>query len=469
MFGLWRRARTAWKTAKEDEKVRPRFDLNRDEMAFLPAALEVTETPVKPLGRIIVYTIALLFILVLIWATVGRIDTVAVASGRIMPGDRVKVVQPLESGIVTGIHVRNSQTVREGELLIELDATEAAADVARLKGELVNAQLDYARTHAHLHEDETATAPELPAELLPAQAPSGLLAAAQARLRQEKTELKAQLSVLDRQLTETEAERSMVEASIERLNATIPLVEERVKAWDTLAKQGHGSRLTYLENEQLLREQHGEMLVQRRRLEQVAAQLATLRERKIELTSGAMADQQEAYEEAQRRVFAARQELAKAEKRLETRRLLSPVDGEVQQLGVHTLGGVVQPGDALMIVVPEDASLAIEAKVLNKDIGFVKEGQDAEIKVESFPFTRYGLIPGSVLELSRDAAEDEEQGLVYLAEVSLSETRILVGERWVQLTPGMNVTVEIKTGSRRLIHFFLSPFLEYQNEALRER
>ncbi|GAB5469404.1 MAG: HlyD family type I secretion periplasmic adaptor subunit [Rhodospirillales bacterium] len=465
MFGLAGRLRQAWKASKEEDKDRPRFDLNRDELAFLPAALEVTETPVRPMGRIIVYVIILLFILALIWGYFGRIDTVAVASGRIVPGDRVKVIQPLESGSVTGIYVRNGQEVKEGELVLELDATDATADVARLRGELLNAQLDFARTHAHLHED----AKDLPEELVPDRAPPGLLSAARARLRQEKAQIQAQLAVLDRQFTETQAERAMVQADIARLGTTLPLIEQRVEAWDTLAKQGHGSRLTYLENEQLLRDQRGELLVLRRRLDQVAAQLATLEERKIELKSNAMAEQQEAYEESQRRLYSVRQELAKAEKRLETRRLLSPVDGEVQQLAVHTLGGVVQPGDPLMIVVPEDASLAIEAKVLNKDIGFVKEGQEVEIKIESFPFTRYGLIPGEVLELSRDAAEDEQEGLIYLAEVEMKERRILVGDRWVQLAPGMNATVEIKTGSRRLIHFFLSPFMEYQNEALRER
>ena len=145
------------------------------------------------------------------------------------------------------------------------------------------------------------------------------------------------------------------------------------------------------------------------------------------------------------------------------------MSGTVQQLAVHTIGGVVAPAQPVLVVVPKGSPLEIEAFVLNKDVGFVEAGQPAEIKVESFPFTRYGLMHGEVVYVSADAVENEEQGLTYPARVAMHEDRILVQDRWVRLGPGMSVTVEIKTGQRRLIEFFLSPFLRYQDEAMKER
>ncbi len=149
--------------------------------------------------------------------------------------------------------------------------------------------------------------------------------------------------------------------------------------------------------------------------------------------------------------------------------MIAPVSGKIQQLAIHTVGGVVTPAQELLSIVPADSGLEIEVKVLNKDIGFVHEKQDVEIKVDSFPFTKYGTIEGDVLSLSRDSIEDEQQGLVYPARISMSKTEIQSGDKMVDLTPGMSVTVEIKTGKRKLIEYLLAPLQEYQDESLRER
>ena len=143
--------------------------------------------------------------------------------------------------------------------------------------------------------------------------------------------------------------------------------------------------------------------------------------------------------------------------------------GVVQQLAVHTVGGVVTPAQELMVIVPADSRIEVESMVLNKDIGFVHSGQEAEIKVESFPFTRYGTIVGEVKFVSRDAVADETLGLVYPARMKMAKTTILSGSTEVPLAPGMAVTVEIKTGKRRLIEYLLAPLQRYRDESLRER
>ena len=184
------------------------------------------------------------------------------------------------------------------------------------------------------------------------------------------------------------------------------------------------------------------------------------------------------------------QDVIKADRRTELQALTAPVDGVVQQLAVHTVGGVVTPAQPLLVVVPLDSHLEIEAMVSNRDIGFVHAGQEAEIKVDTFNFTRYGLLHGKVLSVSPDAitrdtqqsdannrtpgaetasSEPKGQELSFVARVSLDRTQMQVDDNLVNLSPGMAVTVEIKTGSRRIISYLLSPILRYKQDALRER
>lgn len=163
------------------------------------------------------------------------------------------------------------------------------------------------------------------------------------------------------------------------------------------------------------------------------------------------------------------QELAKAEKRSGLQRITAPVDGVVQQLAVHTVGGVVTPAQSLMVVVPQDATLEVEAKVQNKDIGFVHEGQEAVVKIDAFPFTKYGVINARVLSVSNDVIEDEKMGWVFGARLAMSSSTLPVNGRDVKLSPGMSVMIEVKTGERRLIEYFLSPVLRGANESVRER
>jgi membrane fusion protein, hemolysin D len=183
--------------------------------------------------------------------------------------------------------------------------------------------------------------------------------------------------------------------------------------------------------------------------------------------------------------------LIKARERTRVQVLTAPVDGVVQQLAVHTVGGVVTPAQPLMVIVPAESRLEIEAMVSNRDIGFIEPGQEAEIKVGTFNFTRYGLLHGRVLGISHDAvgkddlqdpakdksqqsgvapkAPGEEQGPVYAARISLDRTQMQVEDKMVSLSPGMAVTAEIKTGERRIISYLLSPLRKYKQDSLRER
>ncbi|MNZ68644.1 Hemolysin secretion protein D, chromosomal [compost metagenome] len=173
--------------------------------------------------------------------------------------------------------------------------------------------------------------------------------------------------------------------------------------------------------------------------------------------------------ESEQRAAALTQELKKAEQRNRLMALTAPVDGTVQQLAIHTQGGVVTEAQPLMVIVPSDAPVEVEAMLENKDIGFVRAGQEVEVKVETFTFTKYGVVHGTVLNISNDAIEDEKLGLVYGARIQLRENHIRVGDQNVALSPGMAVRVEVKTDKRRVIDYFLSPLKQYRRESLGER
>jgi hemolysin D len=449
---------------------------SHEERDFLPAALEIIETPASPAGRAIGGAIIAFLLVALAWAVFGRVDIVATAPGKIVPAGRSKVIQPLDRGIVRAIHVQDGQSVLAGEVLIELDPTESEADRARLAGELLASRLDVARLEALL----SAGFDPLVAFAAPAGAGPKQIDLARQFVASAAAESKAQLAALDDQAAQREANRATVAASIEKMQAMLPLLRQQRDMRKTLFDRQIGSKLLYLETQARVIEMEGELVVQRGRLaEAVAAAKAaveTRRETEAERRRGWLAT----LAEAQTKVQSLAQDLVKADQRRKEQVLLAPIDGVVQQLAVHTIGGVVRPADPLLVLVPHDSKLEIEAIVANADIGFVHAGQPAKVKVATFPFTRYGLIDGRLLSVSSDAVssrpdsranEDPATGREpsFTARISLDREVIAVGDRLVALKPGMAVTVEIDTGRRRIIDYLLSPLLRYSHESLRER
>jgi membrane fusion protein, hemolysin D len=464
----------------------PRAEIRRreQEIAFLPAALEITETPPSPVGRAIGASIIAAFCVALLWASLGRMDIVATATGKIVPGGRTKLIQPFETGVVRAIHVRDGQNVRAGDVLIELDPTMIEADQEREKSDLAAAELDVARLRAALADDPLA-AFRPPQGANPAQVEMH-----RQFLINQRAEQAAKLAEIGRQLSQKEAERSTTSASVAKIQATIPVLQERVDIHKTLLDKGLASKVIYLTEMQDLVGLQQDILVQQSRLSEADASIALLNETREKTAVEYRRSVYDALSKAEQKAASLAQDVIKAEQRTKLQRLTAPVDGVVQQLAVHTVGGVVTPAQALAVVVPTETPLEIEAMLSNRDIGFVHAGQRAEIKVDTFNFTRYGLLHGEVLSVSSDAitrerqqsassdstagaatstSEPKGQELEYAARISLDRTDMQVDEKLVKLGPGMAVTVEIKTGSRRMISYLLSPLTRYKQEALRER
>lgn len=448
------------------------------ELDFLPAALEIQERPPSPTGRAILWSIMAFFVIALGWSLIGRIDIVATAQGRIIPSGRVKVIQPLEIGRVRAIHVAEGQAVGQGDVLIELDPTLSAADRDRLMSERGTARLERARLRALVRalqrQDggaspaDGADLPQLDVSALTDMEPAAA-ALQQALLRTQWTELGARLAAIDADLEQRAAELAGVRAQVSKLQQTLPLITRRAGALQGLAARKLAAETQWLELEQERIGQQQDLESHRQRSIELAAAIAEARQRRSSAAAEFAGKVYTGLAETERRLAGLEQELIKAEQRTGLRTLTAPIDGVVQQLAVHTVGGVVTPAQELLRIVPQADGLEIEAWVLNRDIGFVRAGQVAEVKVETFPFTRYGTLPAEVIDVSGDAVTDEQHGLVYAARVLLNDAAIRVGDRLVRLTPGMAVTVEVKTGTRRLIEYVFSPLLRYRDEGLRER
>jgi hemolysin D len=454
--------------ALADERKRPApKQRDRDELEFLPAAVEIVETPASPTARGIFWLLILFFAIALTWSWFGEVDVVAVAEGRLMPGGRVKVIQPLEIGTVRAIHVQDGKAVKQGDVLVELDTTASSAERERLLQELQTKKAIIARTQALASSTTPAEAER--SFVPPTGADPGLIATQRRLLISEMQEHTSRLAALKDELARRKSERAGIETAIKRLDQTIPLLVQRRDARSELADKGYGSKLTYWEAQQLLVEHEQERVIQRHKLAETAATLAALDNQRQQTEAEFRRTKLAELNDAERQAASLAQELVKAEQRQGLQTLSSPIDGVVQQLAVHTVGGVVTPAQALMVVVPADDTIEVEAMVPNKDIGFIHPGQEAEVKLETFPFTRYGTIPGNVVSVSSDAIVDEKRGPIYAARIRLSRATIDIDGRTIRLGSGMNATVEIKTDKRRLIEFLLSPVRRYRQESLRER
>jgi hemolysin D len=457
------------------------------ELAFLPAALEIVETPPSPIGRAIGATIIAVFVLALAWACLGTVDIVASASGKIIPSGRTKVIQPFEIGVVRAIHVHDGDSVKAGDVLIELDPTINAAEREHLQSDLGAVQLDIARLRAALADGPDPVADFHP----PARATAQLIATQRQFLITQTAEHRAKLAALDRQMAQKEAERATSAATIAKIEALIPLLQQQVDMRKTLMQHETGSKLIYLQTLQQLVEQQHERSVQQSKYREADAAVAAIKETRAQTHEEYRRTLYDELGKAEPKAAGFAQDLIKAEQRTKLQALTAPVDGVVQQLSVHTLGGVVTPAQPLLVLVPQESHLEIEAMVSNRDVGFVEPGQEAEIKVATFNFTRYGLLHGKVLSVSPDAvgkddlqnqtkdksppatpdtkAPADDQGPVYAARISLDRTQMQVEDKLVNLSPGMSVTAEIRTGERRIISYLLSPLRKYRQDSLRER
>ena len=469
-------------------------ELDPTDREFLPAALELLETPPSPVGIAGIWLICSAVLVALVWSYFGKLDIHAVAQGRIQPSGRSKVIQPVEAGKVVAIFVENGTRVKSGDILLELDPTETGADRQSQTRDLESARAESARRRVAIQ-----VARDNDRSLLPTPIAFDPTISGAVREREELVlagdlgQLKSSRGNQVAQLAERIATKEKLTASIESRAKVIALAKERVDMRTQLNDSGSLSRALVIEVLSQYESQITTQIAEKGQLVETQAAINTVASKIEELISQFVSDQSGKLAEAERKADRIAQDLVKATAKNERTTIKSPITGTIQQLAVSTVGQVVSSAQSLMTVVPTGGPIEIEAMIQNQDIGFVEPGQEAVIKIEAFPFTRYGSISGKVARVSRDAVEERDAlamadpmqsarpggasggasskgpSLVFPATVRLEKSTINVDGKEIALSPGMSVTVEILTGQRRAIDYVLAPLREIAANSARER
>jgi hemolysin D len=494
---------------------------------FLPAALEILETPPPPLPIALIALICLFALVALVWSFVGRLDVHAVASGKIETAGYSKVVEPLEPGKVAAIHIEAGQSVKAGDLLFELDPAEASAD-AGSAGDALNASLaEIDRRHYVIDAVRAAQADEMggsgqrdvasgsdavdgvqaidtPVERLAGETdlkiswneslPEPFRLREEAVLRADLAQLSDSLKALDKQMAQKLATRKRLNMSIAFQHSLMDTLNQRVSTRQQAIDLNVGTKINLYDAKEELERSQAQLASDEGQLIETDAALKELQSEKAKTVSQFIADNQNKLADASRKADEAREALAKAMARLARTKLYAPIDGVVQQTAVTTVGQVVTTGQQLAVITPAGGELQVEALVANLDVGFVKRGQDAVIKVDAFPFTRFGVLHGKVVKIASSAIAEHDakraladatatanaastpatvpgqpESFVFPVAIALDESTINADGATVPLTPGMTATVEIKTDSRRVIDYLLSPLAKVASEAARQR
>ncbi len=435
----------------------------RRDFEFMPATIEVLSRPPAPFSRIMVLFLVVLTLFILIWACIARVDIIANGTGTVVPKGKVKLVQPLEPGIVTEILVQDGQLVKKGELLLRMDSTESSADLNNLQRELFLTRLLISRLNAQLAEDSSLFSPA------PA-AGAEEIALHRRLLEQSLQARKDKVATMERSVNRVEAELTSSNAKVAWLENAQVLAEEFYEKKKVMAEKKMLASGKFLQARMEINEVRKNLEMEKNHLNELTVRLVQVKEEKQLVESEYRKELLKELTEARKRQEGMIQQLSKAEKRLGNRELRSPEDGIVQQLVINTVGGVVTAAQPLMTIVPVNCGMEIEAKILNKDIGFVHTGQQVSVKVAAYPFTRHGDLVGKIEWVGRDAVMDQETGPVYPVRVSVGNYQLpnMVNEQRGRILPGMTVSTDIKVGTRRVIHYFLGPILRYKDKSLRE-
>jgi hemolysin D len=462
--------------------VRSTNDLTPEERAFLPHLLEIEETPPSPIQRRLLWTLLALVVVGLTWACIGEISVVSTAQGKFIPDGKVKQVQPVETSVVKAIHVVEGQHVRQGELLLELDPTISAAELEASERQLKITRMEQTRLASELSgkKPDYSTAKQ-----------DDTLVYLQESLRQSReAAYTSKLSQAQSAVSEKEAAFAAAQATLRKYEALTALATQREEDARPLLQSGAISRIDYLQlKQELLTHQH-DWSAQSKAVEQARFAKTEAVHQLEEVRHGHSAD---IYTSLAQKVYDASGLTGSVEKSrqlFDLKSLRSPVDGLVQRVDVATKGGVVTPAQSLVTIVPDGTPLILEAALSNEDVGYVRIGQIVEIKVDTFPFQKYGTLKGTLVWISPDAEDkgaadsggsqgpngkpsgDSKAGkpaYTYKVHVKPEKPAFVVDGKPAPLQAGMTVQADIVTDHRRIIEFFLSPVIKYLDEGLKVR
>ena len=423
---------------------------------FKPLLIEIEDKPLNPLGRIILYLVLAIMVFATAWLILAKVDVVVSAQGKVIPSGEIKILKPLESGVVSKIFVKESDKVKKGDILIQIDPTVTDASLSSKQDDLAVINSDIALLEALINESNLSKD-----ELNKLNSSQLSLYASQKQIlasTYESNKAKLNSAKLDIKANESEVNRlGLLLSKEEEAKARLQ------KVLDLIAKKEYEEVSKNIIN---LKEQKDIALYRLKESNKKLEEIIEENQKAIKTIKSSWIETSLNKEKEKRELGAQINAILFSNK---TQQIKSPVDGFVGKLLIHTEGGVVSPNDNLISIVPSDAPLIIKANVLNKDIGFLKLGQEVAIKIDTFSFQKYGLLHGNIIEISKDAIEDEKLGLIYEIKIKPNSLDIKVEGEIKRLEIGMSVIAEVKTGKRRVIELFIYPIIKYMDEGLSVR
>jgi hemolysin D len=427
---------------------------------FLPSKMELLEKPSPFLSHLILKVIYLSIIIGFLICYFGTVDIVAVSQGKIIPSGNIKIIQPLNQSVVAKIHIKEGQLVKKNDILVSLNAVDWQKDIEIYIDQEKEKKLELDRLEATVSLKPFDYKKNYDKEIY---------------LREkyiyesEKLEFSSIMQSLLDGIEQAQEDVKRQEFIISSIKNKMPLLKEKHDIYKSLLSEkiaskskAYGYMEEYIETSQKLK------ALKKERMQLVNSMQSAIEQRnskKSEFKKNKYIELSKVKSELSQ----IKKQIEKLTEKSKQQDLKSPIDGRVTQLAIHTEGGVVSPAQELMKIVPLNQNMYAEVMLENKDIGFVYEGQKVNVKLDAFPFTKYGLITGQISNISQDAIVDEQKGLLFTAKVKLDKQSIAVNGNNINLIPGMSLSAEIKTGKRKIIEFFLSPVMQHIDESMRER
>lgn len=430
---------------------------------FYPNHIALIEKPVTPYSRYIAMLISLNVIAFLLWAYLGKLNIQASATGKLIAIGHSQHIQIHEHSRLATLHVNEGQKVNQGDILLTLDILGIDEEIIGLRKKIDNVLQLKIRYQALSQEISPQKLYHF--NVLDKKAKINIFSSYQ----KEKDEFDSNIKKIEIDIDINNKNQLMIHNDLLSLKTLKENIEQRFTLKKTLYIKKIISKIEYLENQKELLEINRLIKIKDSEYALLKSQKRQLDQNLNQLEKQKQLEWHDKYKQYESELLIYNQNLSHIQKKQQLKKIHSPVTGTVQQISTHTLGSVLQPSQTVMMIVPDNQDNIVEVNLLNKDIGFVHLGQKAMIKIDAFPYTRYGTMEGEVINIARDAVQHEQLGLVYPTIIKLNKQTIKNNQKEYRLTPGMSLTAEIITEQRRVIDYILSPIEAYRHNALTEK
>jgi adhesin transport system membrane fusion protein len=436
---------------------------NPEDIEFMSEVSAATMESSPRTGHSLLLLTALFFVCAFWWASQTELDEVTRGEGKVIPSSKIQIVQNLEGGILSEVLVSEGEIVEKGEVLVRIDDT-------RFSSSFMESKLKYWELLARASRLESEARGEeltLPDKLLE-ERPE--LAAAERRLYETRQrEVQSNIDVLEQQARQRQQELAETQAKLNKLRTSYELSNEELKMSEPLVSVGVISEVEILRLKRTVNDLRGEMETTRLAIPRIRSSLSEVSQKIEDVKVRFQSEAASQLSEVQAELGRSQTTITSAEDRVSRTQVRAPVKGKINRLMINTVGGVIQPGEDIVEIVPVDDSLLIEAHIRPSDIAFLRPGQNAMIKFTAYDFSIYGGLPATLERISADTITNEEDESFYLIYLRTEKNYIDSNKGPLEIIPGMTVTVDILTGKKTVLDYLLKPILKAKNEALRER